>query len=88
MIDVKEQFLNLQGLSELTECIKKYISDQNPIRPYASYTLFPSIGDQHSIYVDTSTNAIYRWDDANIKYYCLAFDPDKEYVMQGGNAKG
>lgn len=26
MIDVKEQFLNLQGLSELTECIRKYIS--------------------------------------------------------------
>lgn len=85
---MKEQFLNLRGLNELTEYIKKYISDNNPIRPYASYTLFPTIGDQHAIYVDTTTNAIYRWDDNNIKYYCLAFDPDKEYIMQGGNAKG
>lgn len=85
---MKEQFLDLRGLSELTEYIKQYISDQNPIRPYASYTLFPSVGDQNSIYVDTTTNAIYRWDDANIKYYPLAFDPQAEYVMQGGNAKG
>lgn len=84
----KQQFLDLRGLSELTEYIKKYISDQNPIRPYASYTLFPSVGDQNSIYIDTTTNAIYRWDDANIKYYCLAFDPQETYIMQGGNAKG
>ena len=57
---MKDQFLDYRGLTELTEYIKKYISDVNPIRPYASYTLFPTVGDQHAIYVDTSTNAIYR----------------------------
>lgn len=85
---MKEQFLNLRGLTELSEYIKKYISDTNPIRPYASYALFPTVGDQNAIYVDTTTNAIYRWDDANIKYYVLAFDPSAEYTMECGSSKG
>lgn len=85
---MKNQLLDYRGLTELTEYIKKYISDVNPIRPYASYTLFPTVGDQHAIYIDTSTNTIYRWDDNNIKYYTLAFDPNDEYLMQCGSAKG
>lgn len=55
---------------------------------YASYTLFPTIGKTNAIYVDTTTNAIYRWDDNNIKYYALAFDPEKEFIMQCGSSKG
>ena len=76
---MKEQFLNLQGLTELVDYIKKYITDQQEVIPYASYTLFPTIG---------KTNAIYRWDDNNIKYYALAFDPEKEFIMQCGSSKG
>ena len=41
---MKEQFLNLQGLTELVDYIKKYIADQQEVIPYASYTLFPTIG--------------------------------------------
>lgn len=85
---MKDQLLDYRGLTELTEYIKQYISQTNPIRPYASYTLFPTVGDQHAIYIDTSTNTIYRWDDNNIKYYTLAFDPNDEYLMQCGSAKG
>ena len=85
----KQQFLDLRGLTEVLGYIKEYMSStNNPICPYASYTLFPSVGDQESIYIDTSTNAIYRWDDANVKYYPLAFDPTVDFIMQGGNAKG
>ena len=92
---MKEQFLNLQGLTELVDYIKKYIADQQEVIPYASYTLFPTIGKTNAIYVDTTTNAIYRWDDNNIKYYAqelkeyaLAFDPEKEFIMQCGSSKG
>lgn len=55
---MKEQFLNLQGLTELVGYIKKYIADQQEVIPYASYTLFPTIGKTNAIYVDTTTNAI------------------------------
>lgn len=68
--------------------LKKYITDQQEVIPYASYTLFPTIGKTNAIYVDTTTNAIYRWDDNNIKYYALAFDPEKEFIMQCGSSKG
>lgn len=78
---MKEQFLNLQGLTELVDYIKKYIADQQEVIPYASYTLFPTIGKTNTIYVDTTTNAIYRWDDNNIKYYALAFDLTKSDVI-------
>lgn len=85
---MKDQLLDYRGLTELTEYIKQYISQTNPIRPYASYTLFPTVGDQNAIYIDTSTDTIYRWDDNNIKYYTLAFDINDQYIMQCGSAKG
>lgn len=85
---MKEQFLNFRGLEEFTNYIKTYIDSKGQIHPYASYTLFPSVGEPEAIYIDTTTNAIYRWDDNNIKYYHLAFDPNAEYTMQCGGAKG
>ena len=84
---MKEQFLNLKGLTELVEYIKKYISEQQEVIPYASYTLFPPVGKPGAIYIDTTTNAIYRWDDNNVKYYALAFDPTDKFIMQCGDSK-
>lgn len=84
---MKEQFLNLRGLDEVLKYIKEYISENQRVIPYASYTLFPTVGDQYSIYIDTSTNAIYRWDDSKIKYYPLAFDVNANYTMQCGDSK-
>lgn len=37
------KLINLQGLTELVDYIKKYIADQQEVIPYASYTLFPTI---------------------------------------------
>lgn len=84
---MKEQFLNLRGLDEVLKYIKEYISENQRVIPYASYTLFPTVGDQYSIYIDTSANAIYRWDDSKIKYYPLAFDVNANYTMQCGDSK-
>ena len=87
-MDMKEQFLDLRGLDEVIKRIKEYISNNQTIIPYTSYTLFPSVGKENTIYVDTTTNLIYRWDDTNIKYYTLSFDPTDTYVMQCGDSKG
>ncbi len=85
----KQQFLDLKGLGEVLDYIKKYYgNDQEVIVPRASYTLFPSVGNSNAIYIDTSTDLIYRWDDNNVKYYTLSFDPTATYVMQCGNSKG
>lgn len=69
---MKQQFLDLKGLTELVGYLKDSIANKKVILPYASSTLFPSVGDINSVYIDTSTNSIYRWDSANKKYEMLA----------------
>lgn len=42
------------------------------ILPYASNKLFPSVGDINTIYINTATNTIYRWDSSSKTYITLA----------------
>lgn len=69
---MKQQFLDLKGLTELVGYLKDSIANKKVILPYASNTLFPSVGDINSVYIDTATNSIYRWDSSNKKYEILA----------------
>lgn len=69
---MKQQFLDLNGLTELVTYLKKSITEQKEILPYASNKLFPSTGNVNTIYIDTATNSIYRWDSSNKKYEILA----------------
>ena len=69
---MKEQFLNLTGLTELVGYLKTSIANHKEILPYASNKLFPSTGDVNAIYIDTATNTIYRWDTSSKTYIILA----------------
>ena len=69
---MKQQFLDLIGLTELTGYIKKCINEHKVIVPYASSQSFPSVGDINTIYIDTTTNSIYRWDTPTKTYIILA----------------
>ena len=69
---MKEQFLNLTGLTELVGYLKTSIANHKEILPYASNKLFPSVGDINTIYIDTATNTIYRWDSSSKTYITLA----------------
>lgn len=69
---MKEQFLNLTGLTELVGYLKTSIANHKEILPYASNKLFPSVGDINTIYIDTATNTIYRWDSSSKTYVTLA----------------
>lgn len=55
---MKQQFLDLNGLTELVTYLKKSITEQKEILPYASNKLFPSTGNVNTIYIDTATNSI------------------------------
>ena len=55
---MKEQFLNLTGLTELVGYLKTSIANHKEILPYASNKLFPSVGDINTIYINTATNTI------------------------------
>lgn len=69
---MKEQFLNLTGLTELVDYLKTSIANHKEILPYASDKLFPSVGDINTIYINTATNTIYRWDSSSKTYITLA----------------
>lgn len=47
---------------------------------------FPNIGSAVYLYIDTSENKIYRWDNELKKYYCTGSDYNDITVINGGNA--
>lgn len=82
---MKDQLLDLNGLMNLVQELKDYISEEKVLQ-FSSTTEFPTIGKPNTVYVDTTRNLIYRWDDDNVKYYPLAFDPDSTYVLNCGTS--
>lgn len=82
---MKEQFLNLSGLTDLVTYMKLCIAQHKVIIPRASFSLFPETGDENNIYIDTSTNAIYRWNDTDKKFVLLAKPPRSIAISEGTN---
>ena len=58
------------------------------ISEYSSYLNFPTIGSTRKIYIDTTTNMIYRWDDENTKYYTLGLSSETVTRIDGGTSAG
>lgn len=82
---MKEQFLNLSGLTDLVTYMKLCIAQHKVIIPRASFSLFPETGDENNIYIDTSTNAIYRWNDTDKEFVLLAKPPRTIAISEGTN---
>lgn len=68
---MKKQFLDDIGLEELIGYIKKYVKDDRDVKPYASYSVFPKTGEQNIIYIDTTNNLAYYWDNTSKTYKAL-----------------
>lgn len=83
--NMKEQFLNLSGLTELVTYIKLCIAQHKMIITRASFSLFPKTGDENNIYIDTSTNSIYRWNDSDKSFVLLAKPPRNISISEGKN---
>ena len=83
--NMKEQFLNLSGLTELVTYVKLCIAQHKMIIPRASFSLFPKTGDENNIYIDTSTNSIYRWNDSDKSFVLLARPPRNISISEGKN---
>ena len=71
-----DSIITKYGLEVYHSEILKYIQDQiilarDAVLEYPSSLQFPTIGKVNTIYIDVSSNKIYRWDDNNIKYYPL-----------------
>ena len=55
--------------------------------PVGSRGQLPSVGAVNSLYVVQDENAVYRWDDVELKYYCVGRDYQEVQVINGGNAE-
>lgn len=59
-----------------------------------SYLEFPNIGNSNNLYIDTTAEALYRWDSKDFKYYKVGattddvFDVLENTLFNGGNANG
>lgn len=67
------QVLDSSGLQIL---IKKILSEVDKSRDsvvleFESFLNFPTTGKQNTLYIDTTNNKIYRWDDDNVKFYTV-----------------
>lgn len=47
---------------------------------------FPAIGDDTKIYISTLANKSYRWDNADLKYYCVGSDYNDINTINGGSS--
>lgn len=54
----------------------------------SSYLEFPNIGNSNNIYIDTTKQVIYRWDNTDLKYYKDTQDFEDITIINGGNANG
>ena len=87
-----KKYLDLVGASylkdKIIECLKEYTDAKTSelILRYQSIHEFPNIGDESKLYISTSTNSLYRWDDTSIKYYCMGSDYNNIEVINGGSS--
>lgn len=47
---------------------------------------FPNIGKEHCLYVDTTANKTYSWNNDDLKYYCVGSDYEAIEIVNGGGA--
>lgn len=58
------------------------------VQQYATYLNFPKLGKLDVVYIDKGANAIYRWNDTDLKYYCVGRDYTEIDLISGGTAHG
>lgn len=81
-----DSILTKKGLNAYHVEMLKYIETQSSVLEYPSSLQFPTIGKEGKIYVDIKNNQSYRWDDENLKYYCIGGNYNDIETINGGGA--
>lgn len=83
------KYIGLDGLQYYDKDIKEYIKSKigdainDVVICEESYLKFPTIGDSHSLYVDTTKNKTYRWDSQNLHYYVVGSNYEDIKIIDG-----
>ena len=65
-----------------------YIEIADSVQTYDSPFNFPNIGKINTIYISESENMVYRWDENDLRYYCVGGDYNDIKIIDGGVASG
>ena len=65
-----------------------YIEIADSVQTYDSHFNFPNLGKINTIYISESENRTYRWDEENLRYYCVGSNYDEIEIIDGGVASG
>lgn len=82
-------YIGLDSLQYYDLWIKDYISKQikksekQAVINAESYLQFPTIGDSSCLYIATTENKCYRWDDVNLKYFVVGSDYNEIEIIDG-----
>ena len=74
----------LSSTGALTGTLSSGVIDNTKILQFDSIYEFPNRGDTGKIYIDTSENATYRWDESGSRYYCVGRDYTEIDTITGG----
>lgn len=83
------KLFGLDSFEVTSQKLKDYISETigrsfgEHILQMDSFLKFPTIGDENSIYIDTTLEEIYRWDSTNLKYYVVGSNYHNIAVIDG-----
>lgn len=78
-----DKLIGIKELSTYDKFIKAYIDDKTDDEEFhivykESHLGFPVVGDKNALYIDISTNSIYRWSDDRVSYFKLGDDFEKK----------
>jgi hypothetical protein len=65
---------------------KSTIEVQLKSHQYGSKLEFPNVGNSAVVYLDRAANKAYRWDENNLKYYCVGSNYEDIKIINGGTA--
>lgn len=75
-----QKYISLTGMEYYTDEVKKLIrqmiadSSDFEIVTRPSYLNFPITGNEAKLYIDSGANKTYRWNETDLKYYCIGSD--------------
>lgn len=76
---------DIRDINALNEKIDQITGGGGAV-PVQSKANLPNIGSENTIYIVKDENAVYRWDDTNLLYYCVGRDYNEIKVINGGTA--
>lgn len=60
--------------------------NESPVISKDTIYSFPTVGNEKHIYIATKENKTYRWNDDDLKYYCVGSDYNEIQLINCGGA--